>query len=296
MLKDTVRLCVVGSINMDLVTTTEHMPDQGETVLGNHFATYPGGKGANQAMAAARLGADVSLIGAMGDDAFGNQLREHFKNEGIHINGIETFSHESTGLATIIVTENDNRIIVTSGANEQVTPELVDRQRDIILNSDIILLQFEIPMETIVYVAQLAQEHGIQVIINPAPYQEMPKELLSTASYFTPNEIELSSMANLPLFESVKEKMVVTKGNEGVQFWENGFHTVPSYQVDVKDTTGAGDTFNGAFAKQLAGGAPLKDAVSYANAAAALSITKLGAQGGMPTETELKQFLNKQSM
>lgn len=296
MVKDPVRLCVVGSINMDLVTTSDNMPNQGETVLGHHFATYPGGKGANQAMAAARLGADVSLVGAMGDDAFGNQLREHFKNEGIQIDGIETFSHESTGLATIIVTENDNRIIVTSGANEQVTPELVDRQREIILNSDIILLQFEIPMETIVYVAELAKEHGIQVIVNPAPYQEMPKELLNTVSYFTPNEIELASMAHLPLFESVKEKMIVTKGSDGVQYWENGFHTVPSYQVDVKDTTGAGDTFNGAFAKQLVGGATLKDAVSYANAAAALSITKRGAQGGMPTETELKQFLNKQSM
>ena len=290
------RVCVVGSINMDLVTTTKKMPEQGETILGEDFATYPGGKGANQAIAAARLGADVYMIGAVGDDAFGRTLRTHFEKEGVLSNGIEAFGDISTGIATIILSENDNRIIVAAGANKEVTPDYIESKLEIILNSDIILLQFEIPMETIEYVVNVADEHHIPVIVNPAPFHTMPENLLQGATYFTPNEIELLAMSKMASFDSVREKMIVTKGEKGVQFWKDGEKTVDSHKVPVKDTTGAGDTFNGALAVELAAGKPLEEAVKLANASAALSITKLGAQGGMPTRSEVEHFLSKNNI
>src|SRR5699024_3282135 len=171
------RVCVVGSINMDLVTTTKKMPEQGETILGENFATYPGGKGANQAIAAARLGADVYMIGAVGDDDFGKTLRTHFEEEGVFLDGMEAFEDLSTGIATIILSENDNRIIVAAGANNKVTPDFIESKLEIILNSDIILLQFEIPMEKVEYVVRVADEHDIPVIVNPATFRTVPHTL-----------------------------------------------------------------------------------------------------------------------
>lgn len=154
---------------MDMVTTTDKVPEQGETVLGESFTTYPGGKGANQAIAAARLGAEVVMVGAVGDDAFGKSLKERFRNEGANDEAIITVSHESTGVATIILSDGDNRIIVAPGANKYVTPEMVKDKQEIILSCDIILMQFEIPMETIEYTVELAYKHGIPVVINPTP-------------------------------------------------------------------------------------------------------------------------------
>src|SRR5699024_1471320 len=289
------RVCIVGSINMDMVTTTSQVPEQGETVLGEKFETYPGGKGANQAVAASRIGADVTVIGSVGQDDFGKSLLSHFQTEGIHHKGIHISPHVSTGIATIILSENDNRIIVAPGANARVTPEMIHNSRDVLLASDIILLQFEIPMETIQFTIDLAYKHQIPVIVNPAPFQDIPEDIFKKVTYFTPNEIELDAMAKTPLFEAYEDKMIVTKGSDGVQFTTNSgeVKNLPAYKVDVKDTTGAGDTCNGVLATELGRTKNIEHAVKFANVAAALSIQKIGAQEGMPGRNEVEVFMEQ---
>lgn len=291
------RVCVVGSINMDMVTTTRKIPMQGETVMGENFKTYPGGKGANQAVAAAKLGADVTMIGAVGDDASGKSLMSHFELAKVGRDGIQVIPNVSTGVATIILSDNDNRIIVAPGANNEVTPELVKRASDQLLNSDIIILQFEIPMETIEFTVDFASKHGIPVIINPAPYADMSKEILNKVTYLTPNDVELAAMKQATSIDPIKNKLIVTRGDQGVQFIgvSGDLENVPSYNVEVKDTTGAGDTFNGALATELARTNHLERSIKFANAAAALSIQRLGAQGGMPTRAEVEQFIEERA-
>ncbi|RDW19806.1 ribokinase [Oceanobacillus chungangensis] len=285
-------VCVVGSLNMDLTITTKKIPKQGETVIGEVFETYPGGKGANQAVAAARLGANVTMIGAVGADTFGDSLLENLSREGINVEGISKISDVATGVASIIMSDHDNRIIVASGANAYVTLELVDQYQEQIRHSDIVLVQLETPIESIVRTIEIANEYDVPVIVNPAPYQVLPDKILSGCTFLTPNEIELEAMEQESLSDSIREKIILTKGAEGVQFFENGkSKVVKSHNVKVADTTGAGDTFNGALAARLGGGASLADAVYYANAAAALSVTKLGAQSGMPTDEEVKRFI-----
>jgi ribokinase len=288
------KVCVVGSINMDLVIKTAKMPQQGETVLGESFATYPGGKGANQAVAAARLGADVRLIGAVGNDPFGKTLMSRLQKEGININGIINDQLLPTGVANIILSDKDNRIIVAPGANSAVVPAVIDKHDLIIRQSHIILLQLEIPLETVLYTVKKAKQYDIPVVVNPAPFQQLPAKLLEYTTYFTPNELEAKAMSNDPLYTSIEEKMIITLGKEGVSFIENGKkQQVESFNVDVKDTTGAGDTFNGAFVTCLAKGLSIAETVEYANAAAALSITKVGAQEGMPTKEMVEKFIQE---
>jgi ribokinase len=287
-----INITVVGSINMDLTVTTLQMPEKGETVLGKEFATYPGGKGANQAVAAARLGATVHMIGAVGDDSFGKELLGKLQKEGIHTDAIEVKNNMSTGTATIILSEQDNRIIVAPGANAAVTPEIVEKQRKIIERSDIILVQLEIPMKTVQYVTNLASDLNIPVIINPAPYQDLPEQVLDAATYITPNEVEALALFDSVRNDSIQDKLIITKGSHGTCYYDNGNEVlIPAYKVNVQDTTGAGDTFNGALAVQLGEGASKEEAVSFANAAAALSITKVGAQSGMPTRKQVMEFI-----
>ncbi|SFE21128.1 ribokinase [Lentibacillus persicus] len=290
-------VCIVGSINMDLTVTTDKMPMQGETVLGQDFFTNPGGKGANQAVAAARMGANVKFIGAVGDDPFGKTLLTNFTNENIRTEGIEIVRDASTGTATIILSENDNRIIVASGANQSVTPDHVRKHRNLIITSDLVLLQLEVPLETIVATMEIAKANNVPVILNPAPYQPLPEEILKAAAYLTPNEIELASMKASPLFTSIKDKLIVTRGDKGVSFAEHGIEReISGHSVQVIDTTGAGDTFNGALAAELAGGTELADAVTAANAAAAISVSKTGAQAGMPVKEDIQGFLHERNM
>lgn len=287
-------VCIIGSINMDMTVTTDKMPEQGETVLGNRFFTNPGGKGANQAVAAARMGATVHFIGAIGNDSIGETLLENFRNESIHTKGIETVSNESTGTATIILSENDNRIIVASGANNHVTPELVAKHADLIKTSDIVLLQLEIPMKTIEFTMDVATSNGVPVILNPAPFQILPEKVQEHATYMTPNEIEHASIEKGPLIDDLQKKLIVTRGEQGVSFNEEGFcKKNPGHMMEVRDTTGAGDTFNGALAAELAAGAEMNEAIKLANAAAALSVTKIGAQSGMPIKQDVQEFLRK---
>lgn len=290
------KITVIGSINMDLVTKTERVPQIGETLLGEAFYTIPGGKGANQAVAAARLGADVTMVGCVGEDAFGRELIAHLEGESINTGQIATASGASTGIASITLSGGDNSIIVVPGANFLITPEFVEKQEEVIADSDMILLQLEIPMESVEKAAQLANKHDVKVILNPAPFQTIPDNLMEQVDYLTPNEHEYNLLLSCGWPEQKKErfikKCIVTQGARGVHIYAGAQAEIPAFQVEAVDTTGAGDTFNGALAYSLGQGMDLQEACRFANAAAALSVTKLGAQGGMPTRFEVNQFLH----
>ncbi|WP_026702144.1 ribokinase [Salibacterium aidingense] len=290
------KITVIGSINMDLVTSTGRVPEQGETVLGDDFATIPGGKGANQAVAAAKLGAEVEFIGRVGRDVFGERLTENMKSQGVSVRYLEPVTEKPTGTASILLSEQDNRIIVVPGANLAVTPEVVESHENVIAGSDILLLQLEIPLESVAKAAELAKKHHTTVILNPAPVQELPVSLMDNADYFTPNEHELENLfQGEPEQPSHRSRCIITMGAAGVVFTENRKEKkVPGYPVDPVDTTGAGDTFNGALALALTKGVSLAEACRYANAAAALSVQKMGAQGGMPQQHEVDTFLETQ--
>ncbi|SDZ61466.1 ribokinase [Evansella caseinilytica] len=289
-------ITVIGSINMDMVTVTDSVPVQGETIIGERFATVPGGKGANQAVAAARLGGKVQFIGRVGEDAIGKQLMNTLQQEGISINGVEPVTHTGSGTATIIVSNGDNRIIVVPGANKEVTPDYVRKYHDSILSSDLVLLQFEIPLETVKYCLNLCSEHGISVILNPAPARALDAYDWKKAAYITPNETEAKELFSEQQARDreLDEKLIITMGEGGVKFINEGaVHHAPAYNVKAVDTTGAGDTFNGALAVALAENKPLPEAVAFANGAAALSVQRFGAQGGMPTREELNDFFTE---
>lgn len=295
------KITVIGSINMDLVTETRKIPRIGETVLGDSFHTIPGGKGANQAVAAARLGADVTLIGCVGQDAFGEELVRHLSNQGIHMDYVRQISYQSTGIASITISDGDNSIIVVPGANYQVTPELVEEHERVIAESDIVLLQLEIPLNSVEKAVEIAKKHNVKVILNPAPIQALSKELVQKIDYLTPNEHEQQELLNYAFEWSEQEKKelmakcIVTRGSKGVIIFQNGEREISGYKVEAVDTTGAGDTFNGALAYSLSLGMELEEACRFANAAAAISVTKLGAQVGMPTKQEVDQFLEMQN-
>ncbi|MFD2445000.1 ribokinase [Bacillus sp. CGMCC 1.16607] len=291
------KITVIGSINMDLVTSTNQIPKVGETVLGDAFHTIPGGKGANQAVAAARLGADVTMIGCVGDDFFGKILIDHLNQQGIHTENVEYVPNTSSGVATITLSDSDNSIIVVAGANNHVTPMLIDKNEEIIANSSMLLLQLEIPLESVIRAVDIAKKHHIPVILNPAPIQKLPKDLLEKVDFITPNEHEqellLSSVnGTIEELEKLKAKCIVTKGSKGVMIYQNGEMDIPSFKVEAVDTTGAGDSFNGALAFALCEGYPLVDACQFANVVGAISVTKLGAQTGMPTRSEVGEFLH----
>ncbi|WP_440894710.1 ribokinase [Amphibacillus sp. Q70] len=280
------KITVIGSINLDMVTSTDHVPVQGETLMGQNFEMIPGGKGANQAVAAARLGADVNMIGRVGDDLFGQLLLDNLVKNGVNNDGVKPVTDCHSGIATIIVSDHDNRIIVTPGANEWVTPQYVERFLPMLLQSDYVILQLEIPLETIEYVTGYCYENEIKVILNPAPIQPLPEVIQEQVTYLTPNESEVKGVQASP------DQLIVTLGKEGVKYYDEGkAQIVKGYRVEAVDTTGAGDTFNGALAVGLAQGWSIKQAIQFANAAGALSVQTFGAQDGMPTLEEVKRFL-----
>ncbi|MEW5323301.1 ribokinase [Geobacillus thermoleovorans] len=288
-------ITVIGSINMDLVTVAARFPNQGETILGERFLTTPGGKGANQAVAAARLGADVQMIGAVGDDSFGKELIRSLQNEGISVHCVKPVTHQHTGIASITISEQDNRIIVVPGANHALTIEDINECESAIAESDVCLLQLEIPIPVVERAVAIAHRHGVRIIVNPAPAQPLPSLVLEQASFLTPNEHERAILFAGMDEEAFVDRFIVTEGAKGVRIWQEGQERlIPSFQVPVVDTTGAGDTFNGALAVALAEGNTLEEACRFANAAAALSVTKLGAQAGMPRRQEVESFLSKQ--
>ena len=294
------RVVVVGSINIDLVTLAERFAGPGETVLGERFLTIPGGKGANQAVAAARLGAECALAGAPGGDAFGQQLYDGLAREGIALDHVRRIADCGSGTASITVAGGENEIIVVPAANARVTPAQVEAAGDAIARADAVLVQMEIPLESVEATLRLGQRLGVPVILNPAPARRLPVEWLRLARYVTPNQHELAILLGADaeqdfraLMRQAPSPVVLTRGNEGAWYREDGDPAhQPGFKVDAVDTTGAGDTFNGALAVFLHEGLP--QAVRKACAAAALSVTRLGAQGGMPTLAELDAWLAQQ--
>ena len=285
----TIKIAVVGSINMDLVTSVKKVPAAGETVMGEAFATMPGGKGANQAVAAARLGAEVSMIGCLGSDYLGDGLLEVLKKEGIRTEAVKRVEG-SSGTASIILSEGDNRIIVVPGANHEMTPQWIEENRKVIEDSDLLLVQLEIPLNCVQKTLEIAKAANVKTILNPAPITKLPAEIIQLADYITPNEHEYQTLSEEFSIAELSSRLIITMGDEGVLFYEDGKEVrIPAFNVPVRDTTGAGDTFNGALGVAICEQLGLKEAIGFANRAAALSITQIGAQNGMPTKKMIRQ-------
>ena len=288
------QIYVIGSMSMDLVVATSIVPGKGETVLGDSFFTTPGGKGANQAVAAARLGHDVHMIGRIGNDTFGEDMFQNLKNNQINVEHVKPTDGPS-GTAHITLADNDNSIIVVPSANNEVTPDYVQEALASTQPGDIVLLQQEIPSETVETAVKYCYEHDVISILNPAPYREISDDVLEQVTYLTPNETESENMFEGDVdgaLERYPDKLIVTLGELGAMY-HNGVEQVEvkGFKREVKDTTGAGDTFNGALAVGLQKGYALQEAVTFANLAASYSVTGMGAQGGMPTFEDLEADL-----
>ena len=297
---------VVGSLNMDLVMEVQRIPKIGETIKGEKMSYLIGGKGSNQAVSACRLGSKVSMIGCVGQDEFGDKMLNHLKEEGINIEGIKRRKDTFTGIATIFVTENDNSIVVIPGANDFCDKELIDKNIETIKSADILITQLEIPIETVSYALKVAKENGVKTILNPAPASEISKEILSNVDFITPNETEFEIISGKTFkngnelkkemieWQSINSstRLIVTRGKDGSSYVDGyEVQTIKTIKVDVKDTTGAGDTFNGALAYGLINEISVREAVNFAGTAASLSVTKLGAQAGMPRFEEVNKIL-----
>lgn len=290
------KIVVVGSCNIDITVECDRWAKPGETIFGNRLTVNPGGKGANQAVAAARLGAEVKMVGCIGDDVYGQLVLKALKENNVDSTYVKVLPGENSGTAHITVAENDNSIIVIKAANDLVSPALIDEAWEAIKEADIVLLQHEIPAATNAYVIEKCYEAGVPVMLNPAPVAPVPPELLAKVTYLTPNEHEaailFAGQGKADILGRNQGKVIMTLGSKGVAYAEKGqVYNVPGFKVQPVDTTGAGDTFNGAFAVARANGKSMYDSISFANAAAALSVQKLGAQGGMPYLDEVEEML-----
>lgn len=301
-------IIVVGSINMDLVVQVTHRPLPGETIIGSDAQIIPGGKGANQAVAAARLGADVTLIGCVGEDAFGSQLLANLEAEKVDIRHVSTVKDISSGIALITVDETgQNSIIVAPGANYKLTPERVAAAWEHLPTPDAVVAQLEVPLDSIVKTAQLAKSSGAPFILNPAPGGALPETLFQDVDVLVPNETEAALLTGKPI-ETFEQKqaaadtlkkmgvgaVVLTIGHNGALLWDGErMQHVAAHRVQVVDTTAAGDAFVGALSVYLAENNPLSAAVRMANGAGALAVTRWGAQPAMPTRRELDRFLEE---
>ncbi|WP_306440452.1 ribokinase [Paenibacillus sp. VTT E-133291] len=299
-------IVVIGSINMDMVVRTSRAPNAGETLMGQVFALSPGGKGANQAVAAARLGAEVSMIGSIGKDTFGSEMLEIIKQEGIHIEHISMSETEATGVASIVIEEDgENRIIVVPGANIDLFAEDIQALEAVISQAEMIVMQLEMELAMSEHAIAIAHRHGIPVILNPAPARVLKDEMLGQVSYLTPNETEAGILTGMTvdsletaeqaariLLQKGVKNVIVTLGSKGALIVNaEGAKSVPGFPVKAIDTVAAGDSFNGALAQQLVLGKTLEEAVSFANAVGALAVGKEGAIPSLPQLSEVEQFL-----
>ncbi len=299
-------ILVVGSANMDLVVTTRAFPDPGETVFGGGFGMYPGGKGANQAVCAAKLGGKTWFIGKMGKDVFAEKLTRGMKHDGVRMEHLLLHDGQPTGTALITVDESgQNEIIVVSGSNMELRPADVVKKRALFARATIVLLQLEIPLETVVRAARLARRQGATVILNPAPARRLPAALLAMADYLTPNETELMKLTGLrvtgprtaavaagKLLRRGVRNVIVTLGARGCMLVNaEGSRLFPARKVRVVDTTAAGDAFNGALAFALAAGKTREEAIPFANTVAGFAVGRMGAQSSMPTMRDVRAFL-----
>ena len=301
-------IVVVGSINMDLVTTAHRIPAAGETVLGTSFQTHPGGKGANQAVAVARLGYPVQMIGRLGTDAFGAELKAHLQEAGVDTGGIAE-SDGSSGVAIIVVSdEGQNIIVVTPGANAKLTPQDIDANIERIRDAGIVLTQLEIPMEAVEHLASVCAREGAPLMLDPAPAAKLSPKILSNIQWLTPNQTEAEfylkdgaaahdgldqAAISQSLLSAGPRGVILKMGGDGVYLAsQDGLRaSVPAFPVTAVDTTAAGDAFNGGFATALMLGKTPAESARFANAVAGISVTRPGAQASMPSMAEVEHLL-----
>ena len=301
-------IVVIGSSNTDMVVKTDHLPVPGETIIGGEFFMYPGGKGANQAVAAARLGGQVTLIAKIGDDIFGKQSVQLIKAEGIETSYLIADPVAASGVALITVDKNgENCITVASGSNAKLLPADIEPFLPVILNASIVLMQLEIPLTTVNYIAGICRKNNIKLTLNPAPACHLPDELYACLDYITPNEKEAEMLTGIRVEDipsaksaakALKHKgvktVIITLGKQGALIVTDTFEKhIPSMIVEALDTTGAGDVFNGALAFALSAGKELTQAVAFACRGAAISVTRLGAQSSAPYTKELEEYLKQ---
>jgi ribokinase len=300
------QLVVLGSVNADHVLQVPTFPRPGETLHGRNYQVIPGGKGANQAVAAARLNADIGFIACVGDDAFGLNIRDRFQRDGINVAGVKVESGCPTGIAMIQVSDHgENSICISAEANSRLTAEAINSDLDAIKAAKYLLMQLETPIDGVIKAATIAKRHNTSVILNPAPAQALPDDLLSCIDVITPNETEAQVLTGIPVTDDQSaqlaanalhlkgiEIVMITLGAKGVWLSQNGRGVLISgFSVDVIDTTAAGDTFNGALVTGLLESMPLESAIKFAHAAAAISVTRFGAQTSIPSRMEVDTFL-----
>ncbi|GAL27067.1 ribokinase [Vibrio variabilis] len=303
------KLIVLGSVNADHVLQVPSFPRPGETLHGGNYQVIPGGKGANQAVAAARLGGDTGFIACVGDDAFGINIREAFKSDGINIAGVQLEPGTPTGIAMIQVADSgENSICISAEANAKLTKARVEPHKGLLENANYLLMQLETPIEGIEYAAQVAKAAKTNVVLNPAPARVLPDSLLSCVDVITPNETEAEVLTGITVTDDDSaqeaanalhrkgiEIVMITLGSKGVWLSQNGRgERIPGFKVEATDTTAAGDTFNGALVTGLIDAKPIEEAIVFAHAAAAISVTRFGAQTSIPTLNEVKEFLAQQ--
>ncbi|MEJ6079252.1 ribokinase [Vibrio sp. 1-Bac 57] len=304
------QLTVLGSVNADHVLRVGSFPRPGETLHGQGYSVIAGGKGANQAVAAARLGANVSFIACVGDDSFGLNIRQEFEKDGINIDAVMIEKDTPTGIAMIqVAATGENSICISAEANACLTPQRIAAHTRIIEQADMLLLQLEVPMESIEYAAEIANKSGTTVILNPAPAQHLSDKLLKLIDIITPNETEAEILTGIKVFDAQSAQLaadalhkkqiktvLITLGSQGVWLSKEGEGSqIMGYKVDAVDTTAAGDTFNGAFLTALLEDKSLNEAIQFAHAAAAITVTGQGAQSSIPYRQDVTEFLTKRA-
>lgn len=302
-------LVVLGSINADHILNLKTFPTPGETVTGNHYQVAFGGKGANQAVAAGRSGANIAFIACTGDDDVGRNIRKQLISDNIDVEPVSVISGDSTGVALIFVNgDGENVIGIHAGANAALSPALVEAQRERIAQASALLMQLESPIESVLTAAKIAKQNNTIVALNPAPARELSDELLALVDIITPNETEAEKLTGIRvendedaakaaqiLHEKGIHTVLITLGSRGVWASVNGEgRRVPGFKVDAVDTIAAGDTFNGALITALLEEKPLSDAIRFAHAAAAIAVTRKGAQPSVPWRDEIEAFLGQQ--
>lgn len=303
------KLAVLGSINADHILNLAHFPRPGETVIGKQYQVAFGGKGANQAVAAGRAGADIAFIACVGADDIGERIRQQLQQDQIDTAPVETVAQEATGVAMIFVNgEGENNIGIYSGANAALTPACVERHQQVIRSADALLMQLESPLDSVLAAARIARASHTQVILNPAPATQLSDELLALIDIITPNETEAEILTGIAVNDDDDaaraaqalhakgiDTVLITLGRRGVWLSEQGQgQRIPGFSVQVVDTIAAGDTFNGAFITARLEGVAMQDAVRFAHAAAAIAVTRPGAQPSVPWRTEIDAFLQQQ--
>ena len=306
------QLIVLGSVNADHVLQVPSFPRPGETLIGGNYQVIPGGKGANQAVAAARLNADIGFIACVGDDPFGINIRQDFEKDGINIDGVVVAENTPTGIAMIQVSATgENSICLSAEANDKLDCAQIEPHLDKIRGAKYLLTQLETPIEGIEYAAKVAKESGTKVILNPAPARPLSNELLACIDVITPNETEAEVLTGVTVTDDVSahqaalalhdkgiETVMITLGAQGVWLSHSGEgnqgELIPGFRVEATDTTAAGDTFNGALVTGLLEEMPLEKAIKFAHAAAAISVTRFGAQTSIPSRQETDALLAEQ--